>query len=190
MFDGADEWLLQPRSLADELFSRPSTMKIFISSKMRGEVLAVERVAAAEAVERIPDFASAWYWERDADAGPYCAEGICLGHAATSDGLVLILGDELTPITRKEYELAYERGVPTYLLIDQRVAQNAAAQLFIDERQQSSGTTTKGFANVSELQTHIIEALMRYAVGAVRRANFARAEQRAAARGGGRHDRV
>jgi len=187
VFDGAEGWLSQPRSLADELFSRPDTLKIFISSKMRGEVLAVERVAAAEAVERIPDFASAWYWERDADAGPYCAEGICLGQAATADGLVLILAEELTPITRKEYELAYERGVPTYLLIDQRVMQDDAAQLFVEDRQRNADTTTKGFANVSELQTHILEALMRYAVGAVRRANFVSAQQRAAARRGERY---
>src|SRR5581483_1321095 len=184
MDDAVEAWLASPRSLAEELFSRPDVQKIFISSKMRGEVLAVERVAAAEAVEEIPGFARAWYWERDADAGPYCSEAVCLGHAATADGLVLILGDELTPITRKEYELAYGRGVPTYLLIDQRVVQNEEAKRFVDEQRTSAETIYRGFANVSELQTHILEALMRYAVGAVRRVNFEAGEQRARARRG------
>lgn len=184
MDDALEGWLAAPRSLAEELFSRPDNLKIFISSKMRGEVLAVERAAAAEAVERIPDLARAWYWERDADAGPYCAEAVCLGQAATADGLVVILGDELTPITRKEYEIAYARGVPTYLLIDQRVTQSDEAQRFVKAQQQGSDTITKGFANASELQTHVLEALMRYAVSAVRRLNFATGQRRVETRAG------
>lgn len=181
MSDAADHWLSSPRSLSEELFARPDELKIFISSQMRGGVLAFERIAAAEAVERIPSFARAWYWERDADAGPYCSEPVCLGHAATSDGLILILGRELTPVTRREYEIAYARGVATYIFLDQRVEPDAGAKAFID--QERDHAITKGFKNASELQTHILESLMRFSVGAIRRTNFATAHARRAARG-------
>lgn len=167
------------RSLGEEIYGRPPTLKMFISSKMRGGVLTVERVRAAAAVETLPKLAHAWYWERDAHAGPYCSEEICLGHAATADGLILILADDLTPITRREFEIAYDQGVPVYLFLDQRAIPDADAQEFISEQQQNARrVTTKGFNTVGELETHIQDALQHYAVRAVRMLNFERAQHR------------
>jgi hypothetical protein len=61
--------------MAEEVYGRPKTLKYFISSKMRGDVLVVERERAAVAVETIPRLAHAWYWERDTNAGTVLRRG-------------------------------------------------------------------------------------------------------------------
>ena len=90
MADLFTELIAEPRSLTDELFARPGHLKIFVSSKMAGGVYIVERSGCARVVDGT-GIARAWYWERDAKSGPYCSEKVCLGHAATADGLILIL---------------------------------------------------------------------------------------------------
>lgn len=165
------DFINSPRSLSEELFGRPEYLKVFVSSQMRGNVFASERVAAAACIDATA-IARAWYWERDADAGPYSSEEVCLGQAATSDGLVLLLGETLTEITRKEYVVARDRHVPCYVFVDQRVAQDAETKNFIDEVRNVDHAITKSFANVSELEGHITSALRRHTVQAVRRANF------------------
>src|SRR5438876_10064041 len=95
-----------PLDPLDELALRGPATRIFISSKMAGGAFKNERPAAARAIESLPEF-RAWYWERDARAGPYSSRDLCTKTARTSDGLVLILGDELTPITRDEFVAAY-----------------------------------------------------------------------------------
>ncbi len=161
------ELAAQPRSLTEELFARPDYLKIFVSSKMAGGVYVVERSGCAAAVEGT-GIARAWYWERDANAGPYCSERICLGHAATADGLILILGQELTRITRQEFEVARARGVATFVLLDQRETPNADASEFVASVRAHS--VTKSFGNLSELETHVIDALRQFAVQSWRRA--------------------
>ncbi|HVE95046.1 MAG TPA: hypothetical protein VNB24_09010 [Acidimicrobiales bacterium] len=157
--------------LAEVLFGRPSKLKIFVSSQMRGGALNAERVAAAEAIESTT-FHEAWYWERDANAGPYCAEHVCVGHAGTSDGLVLLLADELTPITRKEFEAAEAAGAPCFVLIRDGAQPSQEALDFVRE-QQGHAITTR-FGNDSELRTRVVGALLQNAVSATRRDAFQR----------------
>jgi hypothetical protein len=160
----------EPRSLTEELFARPEHLTLFVSSKMAGGVYVVERERCAYAVEGT-GIARAWYWERDANAGPYCSESICLGRAAAADGLIVILGDELTPITRQEYEVARARDVPTFIFIDERATQDAGARAFVWAERGHS--VTKNFRNVSELQTHVVDALKHFAVQSWRRTTYA-----------------
>jgi len=160
----------EPRSLTEELFARPAHLTLFVSSKMAGGVYVVERERCAYAVEGT-GIARAWYWERDANAGPYCSEIVCLGHAATADGLILILGDELTPITRQEYEVARARDVPTFIFTDERTTQQDAVRAFVSAERAHS--VTKNFRNVSELQTHVVDALKYFAVQSWRRTAYA-----------------
>jgi len=169
----------EPRSLTEELFARAGHLKVFVSSKMAGGVYVVERASCAEAVDGT-GIARAWYWERDAYAGPYCTEAICLGQAATADGLILILGDELTPITRREYEIARAKGVATFVFVDQRLAQDGDAQAFVASVRRDS--VTKNFANVSELQSHVVDALRTFAVQSWRRTTYGTWQQQS---GGG-----
>lgn len=174
MPDAYAELFAQPRSLTEELFGRPSHLKVFVSSKMAGGVYVVERQDCARAVEST-GIAKAWYWERDAHAGPYCSEAVCLGNAATSDGLILILGDQLTTMTRQEFEIARARGVVAFVFIDQRQVQDEDAKAFVQSVQRNS--VTKGFANLAELETHVIHALRRFAVDSWRNTSHARSER-------------
>src|SRR5881397_2663089 len=90
-------------TFSPELYGRmPGVARVFVSSQMRRKPLAAERDAAARAIKSLRH--RPWLWERDARAGPYSSERICIGVAANSDALVLILARHLTPTTRKEYE--------------------------------------------------------------------------------------
>lgn len=152
--------------MLEQLFGRPPHLKVFVSSQMQGDVLARERRAAIAAITGL-GFAVAWAWERDAHAGPYCAEGVCVGHASTSDGLVLILGAELTRVTELEYKAAKTQGAACYILCKDGVKRDARTETFI--RRERDHAITLSFRNTNELRSHIINALYTNAVQAVRR---------------------
>src|SRR4051812_33809428 len=99
---------------------------------MRGGSLSVERYAAAVAVEQIGIF-EAWYWERDSASLSVSSEAICLGRASTSDILLLILADDLTEITRKEFDAAWSSGAHCLVFLKEGVVRNPTAQSFVDE---------------------------------------------------------
>lgn len=132
---------------------------------MRDNSLAVERAAAIEAVDNT-QLAYAWCWERSACAGPYCAEEVCVGHARTADGLVLIIDRDLTSVTIKEYMAAYGAGAPCYILLKDGVERDPDVEDFI--RREQAGTITRNFANLSELRTHITWAIYNFAVNSGR----------------------
>jgi hypothetical protein len=142
--------------LDDETFMRSPNLIVFISSRMAGGVLLDERLAAVKAVES-NEILRAWYWERDAAAGPYCAETTCVGYAGASDVLVLILAEEISPITRREYEAARRSGIPCLVFVKTNVEHDDETREFISEIQQHS--ITGKFANLSELRTQITNAL-------------------------------
>ena len=75
MSDLLSELVTEPRSLTEELFGRPEHVTVFISSKMRSGTYVVERARCAETVDRT-GLVRAWYWERDANAGPYCPSAL------------------------------------------------------------------------------------------------------------------
>lgn len=154
------------RNVDDILYERPEKLKVFVSSQMRGNVLNSERQAAAKAIEKT-GFAFAWLWENDACAGPYSSEAVCLGHARTSDGLVLILAKQLTPITQKEYETADVAGVPCYIFLKQGSRRDLKADRFI-KNVRAKATTTVNFKGLSELETQVTRALFRYAADSIR----------------------
>lgn len=56
-----------------------------------------ERKVAAETIERLVTH-RAWWWERDAPTGVLHSENECIQFARTSDGLVLLVGGELSAI--------------------------------------------------------------------------------------------
>ena len=165
------------RSLSNEvLYGRPPDhLRIFVSSKMRGGSLAAERAAARDAVDAYPKH-KAWLWERDTAAGPYSSVAACLGKAATSDGLILIVGEDLTPITRREYFAALREGVPPYVFVKDGLARTTKAQRFI-RAQQNKKVVTANFANTRELKTQIRAALGGYQIYAIRLANLNRRPQ-------------
>jgi len=154
------------RSLSDDVFGS-STLSVFISSRVH--TLETERKAAAEAVERT-GLATAWYWERDAPAGFYEAEEICLGYARNCDVLVLIMQDELTDMTYKEYLAAFRNGKQCLIFIRQDGKLDNRAREFV-RCAREKGAVTRYFANVSELESGIILSLKFVCVMAIREQN-------------------
>jgi hypothetical protein len=143
--------------LRDDVFARGPRLRIFVSSQMRGGVLAAERAAAIALVRSIPFF-EPWCWEDNAYASTSCSEEVCVGSARTSDGLLLILGDDLTPITEREYREAKSRGVTCMILVKEGVKHTVRAAQFLAEEQASDAVTVR-FANISEFRSHITTAL-------------------------------
>lgn len=145
--------------LDDEFFGRNDKLRVFVSSKMRP--LKVERQAAVEAIAVFDTIAEAWWWEGNAAAGPYCAEEICIRYACISDHLILILSNELSTITRKEYEAAKANGAQCYIFVKEPapgcVLPREVSEFVRRERDQYA--VTRKFANTSELHSHIIQAL-------------------------------
>jgi len=72
-------------SLTEVLHGRPPYLRMFVSSKMRNGVYVVERRLCAQAIDKTGLFRLG-PGRRDANAGPYCSEAVCLRHAATVDG--------------------------------------------------------------------------------------------------------
>lgn len=153
-------------SARELVFGRADRLKVFVSSKMADGALKAERRAAIKIIERFPSM-RAWAWERDAIAGSYYSEEECVGNAATSDALVLILEDELTRTTRKEYAAARRAGAHRIILHRAGVPRSAALQRFI-ERERKRDAVTAGYGNVSELETRLFEALRELGVRPLR----------------------
>jgi tetratricopeptide (TPR) repeat protein len=135
---------------------RGDYVRVFISSKMQGEAFRRERAAVARAIESLPAL-RAWYWERDAHAGPYCTHELCVSTARTSDGLVLLVGDEITDITRDEFFAAYAAGAPCFIFVDSRQKQIPETTAFI--RSHWPHAVTKNFGSTKELAAHVRLAL-------------------------------
>ena len=133
---------------------------------MRGGPLQAERETAIAATNSV-GIACAWAWETDARAGEYCSEAVCIGHAKTSDVLILILGSDLTPITEKEYEAAGSSYAQRIILVKDGIQRRRAAREFL-AKERANKSTTKNFQNLSELRSHIIEALQFHAVQSAR----------------------
>lgn len=163
------------QQLDEALFGRSPLLKVFVSSKMNGKPLVAERLAAAEAIDSL-QIAKAWYWERDACASPICAEDVCLGHARTSDALVLLLGDDLTYMTNKEYEAAEAASVPCLVFLASDVKRNAAADKFVKSVRKH--LVSGYFASSSELQTQVANSLKIYFAQNVRENQIARRKKR------------
>jgi tetratricopeptide (TPR) repeat protein len=138
---------------------------VFISSQMRDGALEAERTAAVEAVDDFP-LSKAWAWESSAPAGPYYSVEECLGQAATADALVLILGEEITEVTRLEYEAALAAGAPIFPMIKADQNRTAALSEFI-ELLRTRGITV-GFSTPGELASRITEALRSWALRSAR----------------------
>ncbi len=161
----------------DSLYGRPRAFIVFISSKMAGGALTSEREAAIAAVEEFRP-ARAWAWEKDAPAGSFYSEEECVERARTSDALVLIVEDELTPVTRKEFEAA-EKGTATVIVLARRgVKRNPDLTRFINNMR--GRTITKEFSDLAELKAEVDLALWEWFVRGGRTLGLQVQEQRRA----------
>ncbi len=130
-------------------------LQVFVSSRMHAG-LDAERLAVADALEGT-GIARAWYWERDGHAAAGRYSDICLHHVLASDGLVLLLGGDLSPRVRKEYTAARRAGHPCYIFVKEGCQQDLQVSRFLERQRRS--LSTRNFHNLSELRSHVVDAL-------------------------------
>jgi len=130
-------------------------LRVFVSSRM-GTTLDDERRVAVSTINTF-SHRRAWSWEDDAPAGAYHSEAECVGIARASDELVLILGEDLSPVTRAEYEAARDNGVQRYILIREPVTDDEAVREFITQERRHA--VTRGYRNIEEFNSLLFKAL-------------------------------
>lgn len=153
--------MFKPNDPRNILYSRPHEFIVFISSKMANGALEKERRVAIETVNAFRP-ALAWAWETSAPAGSYYSEEECVRRAGTSDALILILDDELTPVTRKEFEAARQGPANLIILTRRGATRDRALQDLIDGARHEA--ITKDFSDLAELESEIDAALWEWFV--------------------------
>jgi hypothetical protein len=158
------------RSISDEVLHGrpPDYLKVFISSKMHGGALKPERSAAIGTVDSLPGY-RAWAWEKSALPGPYSAVRVCEREAGTSDEIILIVDDELTRVTQREYRAARRGGAARFVFIKDRSPRPSEVERFV-ARERNRKTVTGTFRNVPELRSLIRNSLRAYSIYAIREA--------------------
>lgn len=136
-------------------------LEVFVSSQMRGDVLAEERRAARDVIAGLGIFRT-WAWEDHAPPGTDSAEEACVERAAGSAGLVLILAGSLTRIAEREYRAAADRGRACLVLLKDGAAHDDEVKRFVAAEAHRADTVR--FANVSELRTHIVGTFRGHAI--------------------------
>lgn len=156
---------------AELLYGRSDYIRVFISSEMRSGTLAAERLAAAAVVDEHPD-SEAWLWERSADAGRYSSLELCVNAAKTSDVLILILGDDLTDVTKAEWDAARSIGANCALLTKANSTRTPRAEAFIAAQRVDSVDVE--FSTIEDLRAAVARTLRRNSTSAARQRQLAR----------------
>lgn len=125
----------------------------------------------------------AWWWEGDAPAGVLHSEQICTKYAKTSDGLVLLVGGELSQIIYAEYEAAKDGGAQRYVFIREDATLPNDVREFI-RAERTGEVVTRDFKNVAELRTHLHQSLVASLIRASRREIIHRQKRQSTKRGG------
>lgn len=130
-------------------------LQLFVSSRIK-HGLKRERLAVVSALEDT-SIARAWHWERDGYSTDEGYLTVCSRHVHLSDGLVLILGRDLSPNVMAEYVAARAASRPCYAMVKDRCQQADRLQRFLDQEQPY--ITIRRFRNVSELRSHVIDTI-------------------------------
>ena len=139
----------------------PLHLRVFISSEMRTGELTKARRATAAAISET-GFHNPWWWEKNGIAGQTCAEAICLGNARTSDYLILILGSQITDITRAEFLAAKESSATVIIFGPMGCDRGPEAKKFFDEEAREA--TYGEYSSMADLKQRIFDSLVAHAV--------------------------
>jgi len=137
-------------------------LQIFLSSKMRRNVLKSERHTARQAIKRL-GFARVWDWETWGHATNKPPIQVCLQAVRESHALVLILGRDLTDHTRREHREAVKHRIPDFIFVkESRSLLNESARRYLDR--QASRCTYRCFGSTTELRTYIQSSLQEHVI--------------------------
>jgi hypothetical protein len=143
-----------------------SRLQWFVSSRLKGDCLRAEREAAIAAIMET-QIIIPWAWERNSLAGHYPYEETCIHFASKSDGLILIVEGDVSPLCQKEYHAAATRKKPCYIFIKDGYEFEPAAEQFIAE-QRKQGSNPIRFRNIQELKSLLGKSLQAECVRAFR----------------------
>ncbi|MGI8406239.1 MAG: hypothetical protein ACR2OE_16020 [Thermomicrobiales bacterium] len=130
-------------------------LQLFVSSRIK-HGLKRERLAVISALEDT-SMARAWHWERDGYTADEGYLSLCSRHVHSSDGLVLILGKDLSPNVMAEYIVARTALRPCYAMVKDGCRQDDQLQRFLEKEQQY--LIIRRFKNLSELKSHVIDTI-------------------------------
>lgn len=136
-------------------FTNRGKLQLFVSSRIK-QGLKRERLAVISALEDT-SMARTWHWERDGSAADEGYLTVCTRHAHSSDGLVLILGKDLSPNVMAEYVAARTASRPCYAMVKDGCRQDDQLQRFLVQEQPH--VTIRRFKNLSELKSHVIDMI-------------------------------
>jgi len=129
---------------------------MFVSSRI-GLDLDGERELVASTIDDLSsDFARAWLWERDGLGGQSVRE-TCLHFARGSDMLILLVGQDVSPIVEAEFDTAFDAGV-TCIVLRKPAFATLRCRRFLT-RLARRGVMPLNFQNHSELRTHLIKRI-------------------------------
>lgn len=138
------------------MFGTPAVLQVFLSSQMTHDVLSEERAAARRAIEAT-EVSWCWSWEQHGTAGSFPPMDLCLDEVKRSHALVLVLGDELTENTHKEYSLAAELSIQRAVFVKEGKLKKSAREFL--ERVRSE-ITYQEFGNPGELEAMVRKSLL------------------------------
>lgn len=139
------------------LFGRGRRLRMFISSVMRDGELAAERQAVAAQLDDLGGV-EPWLWERNGVAGTRDARDFCLYSAQSSDALIMIIGANLSSVTRDEFEIARAEGVPRFVFLKQGVERDANTDNFV-KMVRSERHVTADFETPQDLAEKVVSAI-------------------------------
>ncbi|MFG6402488.1 hypothetical protein [Microbacterium sp. P04] len=132
-----------------------------------------ERRIAADTIDRLETY-RAWWWERDAPTGVLHSERECVKFAGTSDGLVLLVAGDLSPIVYAEYGAAKEAAAERYIFVRVRQGEVLPDDVSSFIEAERATAVTRNFQNEAELESHLYRALIHTAVRAAREVQLGR----------------
>ena len=141
-------------------------IKVFVSSIQNKQVedLIEEREAAIRAIKSVP-YAEAWAFEHE-PAMPQPPEEVFLEGIANSDIFVLIIGEQLTPAVKKEYDYAADLQRRTLIFPKNGVPKSSDVVNLLEKA--SSDCKYDSFKNSEDLEQKCARALEDIIVKAVK----------------------
>jgi hypothetical protein len=136
-------------------------LQVFLSSKMRRNVLHAERQAARKAILSFGGITRVWDWETCAHASNKPPLQVCLQAVRESHALVLILGRDLTYHTKREHGEAVKNRIPDFVFVKKsRSLLNRDARRYLARRR----CTYRPFGSTRELRTYIQSSLRKHVI--------------------------
>lgn len=133
-------------------------LQVFISSRMRKNLARERAIVASEINTCGGGLFKAWRWEEDGVSGA-SEINLCKTAASESDGIVLLLANDVSPIVEAEFQAAWKSRALCFVFTKKTRGLTANCRRFV-ERLAKLKVTPLRFQNESELRSSLQTKLM------------------------------